>query len=112
MRELFFESSEMKIYREGDAFDIYTVSGRNWDGIYSVDLNFYMRVTNVYSRDWLGRTTTGYHYNRANDPNYSLNYVLREIWQAWKTQQITMGEFADWQAKHEIYFDEKGNVIL
>ena len=34
-----------------------------------------------------------------------------EIWQAWKAQQITMGEFADWQAKHKIYFDEKGNII-
>ena len=76
MRELFYESKKLKIYREGDAFDIYTVSGRNWDGYYSVDLNFYMRVTNVYSRDWLGRTATGYHYNRENAPDFSMNYVL------------------------------------
>ena len=79
MRQLFYESKKLKIYREGDAFDIYKASGRNWDGIYSVDLNFYMRVTNIYSRDWLGRTTTGYHYNRENDQNFSLNYVLRFI---------------------------------
>jgi hypothetical protein len=79
MRELFYESKKLKIYREGDAFDIYEVSARNWDGIYSVDLNFYMRVTNIYSRDWLGRTITGYHYNRENNPEYSLNYVLNFI---------------------------------
>lgn len=79
MRELFYESKKIKIYREGDKFEIYKVSARNWDGVYSVDLNYYMTVTNVYSRDWLGRTTTGYHYNRDNNPDHSLNYVMRFI---------------------------------
>lgn len=79
MRELFYESKKLKIYREGDKFEIYKVSARNWDGYYSVDLNYYMTVTNVYSRDWLGRTATGYHYNRENDSDYSLNYILDYI---------------------------------
>lgn len=79
MRELFYESRKTKIYREGDKFEIYTLSGRNWDGYYSVDVNYYMTITNVYSRDWLGRTNSGYHYNRENDQNYSLNYILDYI---------------------------------
>ena len=79
MRKLFYESKKIKIYQDGDTFEIYKLSGRNWDGIYSVDVNYYMTVTNIYSRDWLGRTTTGCHYNRENDPDFSLKYILRFI---------------------------------
>ena len=33
-----------------------------------------------------------------------------QIWAAWKAQELTAGELADWQQRHGIYFDAEGNA--
>ena len=38
------------------------------------------------------------------------NMTAAQIWAAWKAQEITVGELADWQQRHGIYFDQEGNV--
>lgn len=38
------------------------------------------------------------------------NMNAATVWQAWKTQKITMGQLAIWQERHKIYFDPDGNA--
>lgn len=38
------------------------------------------------------------------------NMTAAQIWAAWKAQELTVGQVADWQQRHGIYFDERGNV--
>jgi hypothetical protein len=33
-----------------------------------------------------------------------------QIWAAWKNNRLTVGEVADWQQRHGIYFDQEGNI--
>lgn len=33
-----------------------------------------------------------------------------QIWAAWKAQELTAGELADWQQRNRIYFDQEGNI--
>ena len=33
-----------------------------------------------------------------------------EIWLAWKKQLLTIGQVAEWQSRHKIYFNEEGNT--
>lgn len=33
-----------------------------------------------------------------------------EVWQAWKNQLLTVGQVAEWQNRHKIYFDEEGKT--
>ena len=33
-----------------------------------------------------------------------------QIWAAWKAQEITAGELADWQQRNKIYFDQEGKT--
>ena len=82
MRELFYKSEKLKVYKDGDAYEIFKVSARNLDGWYDVSWNHVVTYTNVYSRDWMGRTTTWPSYNRNNDSDYAYkmvkNYIERE----------------------------------
>lgn len=34
-----------------------------------------------------------------------------EIWAAWKNQQLNVGQMLQWQTRHNIYFNEKGELI-
>ena len=34
-----------------------------------------------------------------------------EIWAAWKNLQLNMGQVATWQTYHNIFFNEKGEII-
>jgi hypothetical protein len=36
----------------------------------------------------------------------------RQVWAAWKNQEITAGELADWQQRNNYYFNETGGRIL
>jgi hypothetical protein len=35
-----------------------------------------------------------------------------QIWAAWKNQELTAGDFAWWQDRHNYYFSETGRRIL
>jgi hypothetical protein len=39
------------------------------------------------------------------------NMDAGQIWAAWKKQQLNMGQVATWQLQHNLYFNEKGEVI-
>lgn len=43
--------------------------------------------------------------------NY-INQDPRTIWRAWKNQEITAGQLATWQERHNYYFNETGGQIL
>lgn len=32
-----------------------------------------------------------------------------QIWAAWKNQEITAGQLANWQTKHNYYFNQDGS---
>ena len=34
-----------------------------------------------------------------------------EIWYAWKKQKLNMGQVATWQTRHNLFFNEKGEVL-
>lgn len=34
-----------------------------------------------------------------------------QIWDAWKKQQLSMGQVATWQYNHNLFFNEKGEII-
>ena len=36
----------------------------------------------------------------------------RQVWAAWKNQEITTGDLADWQQQHNYYFNDTGGQIL
>lgn len=35
-----------------------------------------------------------------------------QVWAAWKTQKITVGQLATWQQRHGINFDPTGKVVV
>ena len=79
MREVFYESKKIKVYQDGDKFEIFTISARDLDGWYDVSLNHQVTYTDVYMRDWLGRTSTWPSYNRNKEKGYALKMVLEYI---------------------------------
>lgn len=79
MRKVFYEGKNFKVYQDGDTFEIFTISARNLDGIYDVSLNYQATYTDVYMRDWLGRTSTWPSYNRNSEKGYALRMVLEYI---------------------------------
>ena len=34
-----------------------------------------------------------------------------EIWAAWKNQLLNVGQVAAWQTRHNLFFNEKGEVL-
>lgn len=36
----------------------------------------------------------------------------RQVWAAWKNQEITAGDLADWQQRNNYYFNDTGGQIL
>ena len=48
----------------------------------------------------------------SNFVRYTWLYSLTaaQVWAAWKAQELTAGELADWQQRNRIYFDERGNT--
>lgn len=79
MRTLFYESNTLKIYQDGDKYEVFAVAARNMDGWHDVSTRLTDTYTNVYHRDPFGRTETWPRYNRNNDPDYSYKMVLRVI---------------------------------
>lgn len=79
MRELFYTSDKLKIYREGDKYEVFTVAARNLDGFIDVRSQLTCTYTNIYKRDSFGRTETWPRYNRNNDPDYSYKMALQTI---------------------------------
>ena len=37
--------------------------------------------------------------------------TAREIWAAWKNQQLNMGQVATWQQRHNTFFNSKGEIV-
>jgi hypothetical protein len=33
-----------------------------------------------------------------------------QVWAAWKAQELTVGELADWQQRNRIYFNQEGKT--
>jgi hypothetical protein len=80
MRKVFYESKNLKVYQDGEnEFEIFTISGRNLDGYYEVSMNFSARYTDVYSRDFLGRTTTYPYYNYNGEQGYARKIIFERI---------------------------------
>lgn len=44
-------------------------------------------------------------YNTSID-----NMTAAQVWAAWKAQELTAGDLADWQQRHKIYFDQEGKT--
>ena len=79
MRKIIYESNKLKVYQDGDKYEIFTVSTRNYDGIVDTGWTLNTTYTNVYCRDSFGRTQTWPQYNRHNDPDYSNKMAMRWI---------------------------------
>ena len=79
MREIIYESTKVKVYKAGDTYELFSVSARNYDGIYDVSLNLQGTYTDVYHRDNLGRTYTYPRYNRNNETGYGYKAVMSDV---------------------------------
>ena len=76
MRKIIYDSNNIRVYQDGDKYELFKISARNYDGVYDVSLNLYCTYTDVYCRDWMGRTTTGPQYNPHNEKGYAYKAVM------------------------------------
>lgn len=37
--------------------------------------------------------------------------AAREIWAAWKNQQLNAGQVVSWQQRHNTFFNSKGEIV-
>jgi hypothetical protein len=56
----------------------------------------------------------GIYTGRGPDgkPTFRITHrtTAAQIWAAWKAQHLTVGQVAEWQQRHGIYFDQEGNT--
>lgn len=38
------------------------------------------------------------------------NLSAGQVWDAWKKQQLNVGQVATWQQRHNTFFNEKGEI--
>lgn len=39
------------------------------------------------------------------------NLDARQVWDAWKNQQLNAGQVASWQQRHNTFFNSEGKII-
>lgn len=79
MREIIYNSGRVKIYKDGEKYELFSIAARNLDGFYEEKLTLQKTYTDVYSRDWMGRTTTWPAYNRNNEKGYAYKAVMNDL---------------------------------
>ena len=79
MRKIIYETSNAKIYQDGESFELFAVTGRNYDGCHEIKMHLVGTFTDVYTRDALGRTTTWPHYNRSSKKGYAYEAVMQAV---------------------------------